>query len=81
MLREEDLKRIEALKRRLAVDKKVEVVRAGLALLEKEADRRERVMRWKRAARAVTRTSREVNADFQPFSRIELSWAASDPDG
>ncbi len=71
MLREEDLRRIEALKRRLAVDKKVDVVRAGLELLEKEADRRERVMRWKRAARAVARTSREVNTDFQPFSRIK----------
>lgn len=71
MLREEDVRRIEALKRRLAVEKKVDVVRAGLQLLEKEADRKERVVRWKRAARTVARTSREVNADFRPFSRIK----------
>ena len=73
MIQEEDERRIEMLKRRLKIARKVDIVRAGIELLEKEADRRERVLRWKRAAALAAKTSREVNADFRPYSRLKRS--------
>jgi Arc/MetJ-type ribon-helix-helix transcriptional regulator len=51
----------------------VDIVRAGIDLLEKEADRRERILRWKRAASLAARTSQEVNAEFRPYSRLKRS--------
>jgi hypothetical protein len=71
MIQEEDERRIESLKRRLGIQRKVDVVRAGINLLEEEADRRERIRRWKRAVSIAARTSREVNADFQKHSRLK----------
>jgi hypothetical protein len=71
MIQEEDERRIDNLKRRLGIARKVDVLRAGIDLLEKEAERRERIRRWKRSAGMVARTSREVNADFQPHSRLK----------
>ena len=73
MIQEEDERRIEMLKRRLKIARKVDIVRAGIALLEKEADRRERILRWKRAASLAARTSQEVNAEFRPYSRLKRS--------
>jgi len=71
MIQEEDERRIENLKRRLGIATKVDVLRAGIDLLEKEAERRERVRRWKRSAALVARISREVNAEFRPSSRLK----------
>lgn len=71
MIQEEDELRIENLKRRLGIQHKVDVLRAGIDLLEKEAERRDRVQRWKRSAAVVARTSREVNAEFQRHSRLK----------
>jgi hypothetical protein len=71
MIQEEDERRIESLKRRLGIQHKVGVLRAGIDLLEREAERRERVRRWKRAAALVAPTSREVNAEFQAHSRLK----------
>ena len=71
MIQEEDERRIENLKRRLGIRHKVDVLRAGIALLEKEAERGERVRRWKRSAALVAKTSREVNAEFQIHSRLK----------
>ena len=73
MIQEEDERRIDSLKRRLKIARKVDIVRAGIDLLEKEADRRERILRWKRAAAFAARTSREVNAEFRPYSRLKRS--------
>lgn len=73
MIQEEDDRRIDILKRRLKIARKVDIVRAALELLEKEADRRDRILRWKRAAAMAAATSREVNADFQPYSRLKRS--------
>jgi hypothetical protein len=70
MIQEEDERRIESLKRRLGIQSKVGVLRAGIDLLEREAERRERIRRWKRAAALVAPTSREVNAEFQAHSRL-----------
>jgi hypothetical protein len=71
MIQEEDERRIDNLKRRLGIARKVDVLRAGIDLLEKEAERRERVRRWKRSAALVARTSREVITDFQPHSCLK----------
>jgi hypothetical protein len=71
MIQEEDERRIDSLKGRLGIQRKVDVLRAGIDLLEREADRRERILRWKRAAALVAPTSREVNAEFQAHSRLK----------
>jgi hypothetical protein len=71
MIQEEDERRIESLKRRLGIQRKVDVLRAGIELLEKEAERRDRVRRWRRAAALVAGTSREVNAEFRTHSRLK----------
>jgi hypothetical protein len=70
MIQPQDDERIKALKEKLRMRTKVDVVRAGLALLESEAQRQERVERGKKAAAAVAASSREVNQDFQRYSRI-----------
>lgn len=70
MLRDDDDRRIERLKRRLRAPSKVDVVRSALALLEAQADRAERVARWRRSVRLVAESSREVLRDFQPHSRL-----------
>jgi hypothetical protein len=73
MIQEEDERRIENLKRRLKIAHKVDILRAGIDLLEKEADRRERILGWKRSVALVAKTSRKVNADFRPYSRLKRS--------
>ena len=61
MLRDEDDRRIERLKRRLRAPTKIDVVRSGLDLLERAAERQERIERWRRAARLA----RDSSAEFQ----------------
>jgi hypothetical protein len=73
MIQAADDSRIDALKARLHVPTKIGVVRAALDLLEQEAERRERVARWQRAARRAAATSRRVNADFRAHSRLARS--------
>lgn len=70
MIQEDDERRIDKLKRRLGIQRKVDVLRAGIELLEKEAERRERIRRWKRAAALAASTGRDVNAAFRPHSRL-----------
>ncbi len=71
MLQKEDDRRIETLRKRLGIPTKVGVVRAGLRLLEDEATRRERIRRWRRAARLVAISSRAVNREFRQYSRLK----------
>ena len=71
MIQEEDERRIVKLKRRLKIARKVDIVRAGIDLLEKEADRKDRVERWKRSTALAAETSREGNAEFRPHSRLK----------
>jgi hypothetical protein len=71
MIQPQDDARIERLKRRLGVARKVDVVRAGINLLEAQADRQERVARWRRSARVAAATSRRVNAEFRAHSRLK----------
>lgn len=71
MIQDEDNQRIEHLKKDLGIHKKIDVIRAALLLLEKEAERTKRIKRWKRAAELVAENSYEVNKEFQPHSRIK----------
>ena len=71
MIQPRDDARIERLKRRLGIDRKVDVVRAGIDLLEAHADRQERAARWRRAAGAAAATSRRVNTEFRAYSRLK----------
>jgi hypothetical protein len=73
MIQEEDERRIDSLNRRMKIARKVDIVRAGIDLLEKEADRKDRVKRWKRSAALAAKTSRDLNADFRPLSRMKRS--------
>lgn len=71
MIQEVDNQRIESLKKDLHIHKKIDVVRAGLELLEKEAARLKRIKRWKQAAKLVAKQSSKVNKEFQLHSRIK----------
>jgi hypothetical protein len=71
MIQEDDNRRIEELKKRLSARSKVDVVRAGLTLLEREAERQARVERWRRAAQLAGPSSRAVNAEFRIYSRLK----------
>jgi hypothetical protein len=70
MLQEADAERIENLKQRLDVRTKIDVVRLGLDLLERDADRAERVARWRKAAKIAAPESRRVLRGFQRHSRL-----------
>lgn len=70
MIQEHDDRRIEALKKRLQARTKVEVVRAGLDLLERDAERKARIARWRRAAQLAARTSRVVTKEFKAYARL-----------
>ena len=71
MIQEADDARIEHLKARLGISRKIDVVRTGLDLLEQRADRQARVARWVRAVDRVATESRRVNEDFRRHSRLK----------
>ena len=73
MIQEDDDRRIERLKERLGIATKIDVVRAGMALLEQDALRRERLAQWKCAAARVAVDSAHVNAAFRVHSRLKRS--------
>ena len=70
MLQEDDAERIEALKERLGARTKIDVVRSALALLERDAERAERMVRWRKAAKMVAPESQRVLLQFQRHSRL-----------
>lgn len=71
MIQENDNRRIETLKKDFGIHKKIDVIRAGLSLLEEEAARIKKIKRWKQAARLVSKNSAEINKEFQAHSRIK----------
>lgn len=71
MIQLEDEEKIEFLKKKVGARTKVEIVRAGLRLLEQEVERRDRINQWKKAALLVSKQSREVNRAFQKYSRLK----------
>ena len=70
MLQEADADRIETLKKRLGARTKIQVVRSALDLLERDAERAERVVRWRKATKLVAQESRKVLREFQRHSRL-----------
>ena len=70
MLQEADEARIESLEKRLRARTKIAVVRSALDLLERDAERAERVTKWRRAAGLVARESRAAQRDFRRHSRL-----------
>ena len=71
MIQAEDELKIESLKEKTGARTKVEVVRAGLRLLEAETEKLERISRWKKAAALVSSQSAVVNKEFQKHSRLK----------
>jgi hypothetical protein len=72
MIQQIDDDRIEHLKKDLKINKKIEVIRAALTLLEHEAEKLKRIKRWKNAAKLVAKSSHTANKEFQKSSRIKL---------
>ncbi len=70
MLQEADAERIETLKKRLGARTKIDVVRSALDLLEQAAEKTERVVRWRKAAKLVAGESRKVSREFRRHSRL-----------
>ena len=70
MIQDEDDKRIELLRKKLGIKTKVQVIRNALDLLERDAQKIERIQRWKRAAKIVSGSSKEVLAEFMLHSRL-----------
>jgi len=70
MLQEADAERIETLKKRLGARTKIQVVRSALDLLERDAERAERMARWRKAVKLVQPESRRVLQEFQRHSRL-----------
>ena len=71
MLQDADADRIETLKKRLGARTKIDVVRSALDLLERDAERTERIARWQRAARVAAAESQRVSREFQRHSRLK----------
>lgn len=71
MIQARDNELIEHLKKDLKIHKKIDVIRAGLALLEKESLRQKQINRWTQAVKLVASNSASVNKDFQKHSRMK----------
>lgn len=71
MIQDADNRRIENLKKDFGIHKKIDVIRAALDLLEREATRIKKIKRWKRATKLAIKSSHDVNKEFQPHSRIK----------
>lgn len=70
-IQDKDKVRIEHLMRDFQIKKQIDVIRAGLDLLEKEAERMKRIRRWKAAAKLVSANSKLINKEFQKSSRLK----------
>jgi len=70
MLQEADAERIESLKKRLRARTKIEVLRSALDLLERDAERADRVTKWRRAVGLAVHESRAALRDFRAHSRL-----------
>lgn len=69
-LKDEDLERLEYLQDAMKEKSKIDVLRKSLALLEEKVEKEKRVLQWRKAAKLVSKTSKEVNLDFQKNSKI-----------
>jgi hypothetical protein len=72
-IQDRDRERIQHLMEALHFAKQVDVLRAGLELLELEEEKRLRQERWQHAAQLVAKSSQSVNKEFQKLSRLRDS--------
>ncbi len=72
MIQEADNRRIEHLKKDFGIQKKIDVIRAGLDLLERESLRIKKIKRWKLATKLVTKSSNTINKKFQKHAGTRL---------
>lgn len=70
-IQKEDDEKIEALKKKLGLKTKIDVVRSALKLLETEATRQARINRWKKAAKIVGASGLEVLNEFSNPIRFD----------
>jgi len=70
-IQDHDRQRIEYLMEELQIKKQIDVLRAGLDLLEMEALRLKRIKRWEKSAKAVAKDSLSINREFQKKSRFK----------
>lgn len=75
MIQEADNRRIESLKKDFGIHKKIDVIRAGLELLEQKAERMKKIERWRHAAALIAKNSCEINKEFQAHSRMKADGA------
>ncbi len=71
MIQNDDDKRIERLKRKLNAKSKVQVLRSALDLLEAQVEKAEKLVKWARAAKIVSASSREVMEDFKLLNLLK----------
>lgn len=71
MIQPEDDSRIENLKVKTGAKSKVDVVRAALTLLEADVKKSERIQRWERAAKIVSKSGLDVLKEFQTKERFK----------
>lgn len=71
MLKVEDDKRLEKLRKVLKIKSKVQVLRDALSLLEERVQKTERIERWKKSVELAAPSSAEINQDFQKHTRLK----------
>lgn len=71
IIQDKDRERIEHLMRDLRIKKQIDVIRAGLGLLEQQVLRVRKIKCWKQAAKAVAENSQSINKEFQKHSRLK----------
>ncbi len=71
IIQESDDKRIKFLKKAFGLHRKIDVIRAGLNLLEQEAEYIKRVKQWKHAVQLVVKSSQVINKEFQAHSGMK----------
>lgn len=64
MIQAKDNQKIEHLKNDLGLDKKIDAIRAGLALLEEKAARAKRIKRWQRQPGGLPKVVPEYIKNF-----------------
>lgn len=71
MIQPEDERRIIHLKEELGISTKIGVIRAGIKLLEQEAEHLQKIHRWQHAVALVSKQSKIINKEFQTYSRLK----------
>lgn len=69
MIQADDEKKIVELQEKLGARTKLEVIRAGLRLLEVESQKQNQILRWKISARLAASESARVNREVRSAAK------------